>query len=161
MTVKKIKPISFESSQGNLGDDYYVYIIDLNGHVSCFFWFDTISQFIASIAAYGDFWMWGNDWTKAKEKLESIVKLVQSNEISDEKGMNMIAKYMGENAGLSLYAWGSFSQLCNGNDEFSKEIRSDFRNSTCEEDGCDNDIGNSISIKEVEEFLEYLAGIPT
>ncbi len=65
--------ISFEDSQLNVGDNYYIYIEDGNAHVSCYFWFDSLEQLLLSIKEHCDFWQWGNGLEQAKHDLSNIV----------------------------------------------------------------------------------------
>ena len=65
--------ISFDESQFNVGDNYYIYIEDGNAHVSCYFWFDSLEQLLLSIKDHCDFWQWGNGLEQAKYDLSNII----------------------------------------------------------------------------------------
>jgi nucleosome binding factor SPN SPT16 subunit len=81
--------------------------------------------------------------------------------------MSQVNAYMQEHAGVFLYSWGSFEELCSGSDDFSKEVRTQFReecaNSYDESDPEDDDDSEkesddarSISEEEQEDFCQYL-----
>ena len=79
---------------------------------------------------------------------------------------------MQEHAGIFLYSWGAFEELCSGSDDFSKEVRTEFRedfaNSYDEYDPEENDDSDeesndarSISEEEMEDFCTYLMNMPS
>ena len=82
--------------------------------------------------------------------------------------MSQINAYMQEHAGVCLYSWGTFEELCSGSDDFSKEIRVEFREECADsydeydpEEGDDDsekesDDARPISEDEQEDFCEYL-----
>ncbi|MBV5300183.1 MAG: hypothetical protein J0649_00140 [Methylococcales bacterium] len=77
--------ISFDESQLNVGDNYYIYIEDCNAHVSCYFWFDSLAQFFLFIKEHCDFWQWGNGLEQAKLDLSNIIdRQLPTAEFDDE-----------------------------------------------------------------------------
>jgi hypothetical protein len=81
---------------------------------------------------------------------------------------------MQEHAGICLYSWGAFEELCAGSDDFSKEVRTEFRheygdsyeddleeydqNSEDEDQASD---ARPISEEEQEDFCKYLMNMPS
>jgi hypothetical protein len=122
-----VEPIDFYESQTDTGKPVYINTIDSNAHVSCFFWFDSYCQLSASIIEHGDFWDWNTDWSDAKQALIDIIeKYPESIDFNDDL-MSELQDYMLGNANILLYAWGTFEELWKGDDEFSKEVREEFR----------------------------------
>jgi nucleosome binding factor SPN SPT16 subunit len=79
--------------------------------------------------------------------------------------MSQINAYMQEHAGIFLYSWGSFEELCSGSDDFSKEVRAEYRedcaNSYDESEPEDDDDSRPISEEQQEDFCEYLMNTPS
>jgi hypothetical protein len=166
--------ISFEDSQLNVGDNYYIYIEDGNAHVSCYFWFDSLAQSLLSIKEHCDFWQWGNGLEQAKHDLSNIIDSQLPTAEFDDELMSQINAYMQEHAGICLYSWGAFEELCSGSDDFSKEVRTEFREECAnsydeydpeyDEDSEDEDLASEsrpISEEEMEDFCAYLINMPS
>lgn len=172
--------ISFEDSQNNVGDKYFMYIIDGGAHVSCFFWFSSSEQLLNSIMNYMDYWQWGNGFEEALQDLSGIIlKHPDAIELKYEL-QSELSKYMEKHAGITLYGWGTFDDLCNSDDSFCEEIRCDFReyqrdmNDDYEDDEEDEDerdqneelddlpdSSRPISDDELDSFCDYLIQIPS
>jgi len=166
--------ISFDESQFNVGDNYYIYIKDGNTHVSCYFWFDSPAQFFLSIKEHCDFWSWGNGLEQAKHDLSNIIDSQLPTAEFDDELISQINAYMQDHAGICLYSWGAFEELCAGSDDFSKEVRTEFRheygdsyeddleeydqNSEDEDQASD---ARPISEEEQEDFCKYLMNMPS
>lgn len=174
--------ISFEDSQNNVGDKYFIYIIDGNAHVSCFFWFSSPDQLLNSIINYMDFWQWDNG---SDEALDDLTNIIQKHPDATELNYELqreLSEYMEGHAGITLYEWGTFDDLCSSDDSFCEEIRSDFREYQAEmsddydEDEEDEDederdpneelddlpdSSRPISDEEMDSFCDYLMQIPS
>jgi hypothetical protein len=164
-TAQTLPPIDFHDAQGNVGDSYFVYIIQGGAHsgggVSCYFWFSSVEHFFQSLIAHGDFWDWSNDWEVALGDIKDIV----SSTIDSETIFEVLCKYMSSNAGVTLYAWGAFKDLLYSDDPFCEEVRSDFRDAQLDQDDDEQEQGadaaRAISPEEMDDFCEFLAEIPT
>ena len=69
----------------------------------------------------------GNGLEQAKVDLSNIIDSQLPTAEFDDELMPQINTYMQEHAGIFLYSWGSFEELCAGSDEFGKEVRTEFR----------------------------------
>ena len=163
--AQALPPIDFYDAQGNIGDSYFVYTVQGGsqggGGVSCFFWFLSAEHFFQSLIVHGDFWQWGNDWEIASKDIEEIV----SSSIDSETIFKTLSKYLSSNAGVTLYAWGSFDDLVSSDDPFCSEVRSDFRETRLDQ-GDDESmdaayVNRAISPDEMDDFFEFLAETPT
>jgi hypothetical protein len=164
-TVKATPPIDFHDAQGNAGDSYFIYIIQVGAHsgggASCYFWFSSAEHFFQSLIAHGDFWDWGNGWEVASRDIKDIVSASTESETIFEA----LNQYMSSTADLTLYAWGVFEDLLYGDDPFCSEVRSDFRETRMDQDDDqaveDPDAARVISQDEIDDFCEFLADTPT
>jgi hypothetical protein len=160
----EVEPIDFYESQTDAGKPIFIYTIDSNAHVSCYFWFDSYCQLLASIIEHGDFWHWNADWSDAKRALTDIIEKYPENIDVNDDLMSELQDYMLENANIHLYAWGTFEELCTGDDEFSKEVREEFREAyseNYEDEEDETEPTSEITETELDDFLQYLVDIPS
>ncbi len=154
---------SFYDAQEFVGDNCYVYIIsgvDFPGAaVSCYFWFEDVAQLLDAVRRDMSFWEWGNGWEAAQAEINKIVDTFNVDGVLGDGLRRALDRYARANAGISLYAWGSFESLFSGCDSFSKEIRSDFRKSCDrlddEREGVE-DQSRPICDDEMDDFLGFL-----
>ena len=162
----------FSEAQFRISEEYFLYIIESGEHAgggtSCYFWFDSFQQLLDSIKENYDFWEWGNDFVE--DDLNRIIGDSGSVSELSEEVKSELSAYMHENAGIILYYWGKFSDLCSGSSAFCVEVRADFR-SFIEDDKChsaeaEGDDGGAhlsrpISPEEVDAFVRFLNQTPS
>jgi hypothetical protein len=117
-----------------------------------------------------DFWNWRNGFDEASEALSKIIDSHKESDILDSKLLSKLNEYSQKNAGVRLWEWGTYEDLCSGHEPFSLETRSEFRDWCDETDqfsfvkkNADDGLTNTDPITETEQelFLEYLAQTPT
>ena len=168
--------IDFEEAQENPGSAYFLFTIQYGkssgGGTSCYFWYDTAEQLLKSIKTHMDFWHWGNGFENACLALTKIIDKYDNPNALDHKLLSDLSDYSHRNAGVYLWAWGSFKDLCSDNDPFCVETRSEFRD-WCESTGqvsYTSESGEDVSgvnpsepidAIELDLFKEYLSQTPT
>ena len=165
--------IDFYEAQQNAGDSYFLFTIQegesAGGGVSCYFWFSSFEQLINSIRLHMDFWNWRNGFDEASKALSKIIDAHKESDILDSKLLSKLNEYSQKNAGVRLWEWGTYEDLCSGHEPFSLETRSEFRDWCNETDqfsyvtNADDGLTNTDPITAIEQdlFLEYLAQTPT
>lgn len=114
----------------------------------------------------------GNGLEQAKVDLSNIIDSQLPTAEFDDELMPQINTYMQEHAGIFLYSWGSFEELCSSSDDFSKEVRAEYReecaNTYGESEPEDDDSSEEefddarpISEEQQEDFCEYLMNTPS
>jgi hypothetical protein len=161
---KETMPIDFYDAQGNVGEPYFVYVIQSGersgGGTSCYFWFSSPKHFFSSLLANGDFWEWRSGWGDASGSLKNIVDSLSEPQLV----LQQLDAYFSEEAVVHLYAWGTFDDLLSSDNPFCAEVRADFREKRSLEDD-DDESGaapsRAIDPEEIEDFLDFLAGSST
>ena len=159
----------FYDAQSYGGDNYFLYIIQEGEHegggTSCYFWFSSPSQLLASIKNHMDFWEWAEGWEEASAKLAEIIDSHADATSLGDKLVSQLDHYAYENAGIKLWALGTFEDLCSGHDAFCVEARTDFRgNGDWDDENSDEangDPSRPISEDEIDEFIEFLGRTAT
>ena len=168
--------IDFWTAQEDPGNAYFLFTIQdgaySGGGTSCYFWYDSEEQLLNSIKSHMDFWNWGNGFDDAAVALAKIIDAYDSPNSLDNKLLSELSDYSHRNAGVHLWAWGTFTNLCSGDDSFCVETRSEFRD-WCEKTGQvahTSDSGEEVSMDnpsasideiELDLFKEYLSQTPT
>lgn len=168
--------IDFLDAQENVGSAYFLFTIQdgatAGGGTSCYFWYDSSEQLLDSIKSRMDFWNWGNRFDDASVALAKIIDTEENPCALDNKLLSRLSDYSHRNAGVHLWAWGTFQDLCSGDDHFSLETRSEFRE-WCQEAGLVSNTSESgeegsafsptepINEIELDLFKEYLSQTPT
>ena len=163
--------VNFYDAQSKGSEEYFLYIIQDGEHAgsgtSCYFWFSSPTQLLNSIKAHMDFWDWQDGWDSAADDLAKIIDSdPQPTHLSGALESKLDA-YMYENAGIHLWAWGTFADLCASGRPFCAEVRKDFREALASanwEDGSESeeqDMSKPIAIIEIDDFVEFLNDTPT
>ena len=123
--------IDFFEAQQNVGSDYFMYIIQdgvvSGGGTSCYFWYSSPSQMLNCIKNYIDFWSWRDGPEESSRVLAAIIDgAPNAVSLSDDLRQDL-DKYMKQNAGIHLWSWGRFSDLCTSSDIFCEDVRREFR----------------------------------
>ncbi len=164
--------INFYDAQSNVGDEYYIFTIDNPGGgsgVSCYFGFSTARQLLNCFKNHADFWNWSDGSEIASEEIASIIDSHANPESLESDLEFALDKYMQENAGVHLYSWGKFEDLCSSEDHFCAEVRTEFRESVNSWDDDENDENTDdekdqsrpIEAGELDSFIDYLMRMPT
>ncbi len=127
--------------------------------VSCYFWFEDVAQLLSAVRQDMNFWEWGNGWEVAQAEIIRIIDRFNVGGVLNDDLRRSLDGYARANGGLSIYSWGSFESLCSGSDSFSREIRSDFRESSDRLDDEGEDVEDQwrpIREGEMDDFLEFL-----
>ena len=165
--------IDFYEAQQNVGDSYFLFTIQkgetAGGGVSCYFWFESFEQMINSIRLHMDFWDWENGFDEASKVISQIIDTYKESSSLEPKLLSKLNEYCEKHAGVHLWECGTYEDLCLGQEPFSLETRSEFREwchetdqfsyVTDEADG----VTKTDPISEIEQdlFLEFLAQTPT
>lgn len=168
--------IDFEEAQENPGSAYFLFTIQdgasSGGGASCYFWYDSPEQLLNSIKSHMDFWNWGNGIENASLAIAKIIDKYDNPYALDNMLLSELSDYSHRNAGVHLWAWGTFEDLCSDYDPFCVETRTEFRD-WCESTGqvsYTSESGEEVSgvnpsepIDEIELdlFKEYLSQTPT
>jgi len=166
MTIAKSEETEdrdFYDAQSFGGDKYFMYIIDQNGQTSCYFWFSSPAQLLNAIKVHMDFWEWREGWDEASEELEKIIDSHPNPTRLDDTLCGRLNAYIDAHAGIRIWAWGKFEEVVSGNERFSVEVRTEFREHMNDSDGNDGmvsaDCGNPASPireDELDNFIEYI-----
>lgn len=166
-----VASVSFYDSQFKGSKEYFLYIIQEGSHAgggtSCYFWFLSPAQLLNSIKMRMDFWKWRDGWNIAARDLAAII---DAETTPTDLGRSLKANlnsYMRDHAGIHLWAWGTFADLCAGTQPFCAEARKDFREALARanwdaDSGSDGqDASRPIAESELDDFVDFLDETPT
>jgi hypothetical protein len=173
MDRKESEDRDFYDAQGFGDGEYFMYVIEDEdrggGGTSCYFWFSSPAQLLNAIKKHMDFWECREGWEVASRDLAEIIDKHPNAMKLDEGLRAELSGYVTEHASIHIYAWGTFNELCTGEDDFCREVRKDFRVWDDEDEECEQtvdvdkntDSSRPIGGDETADFIEFLNNSPT
>lgn len=156
----------FEAQVRDSEQEYFIYIEvepEPPGEgFNYYFWFSSPRQLLNSIINnMGTWdWLWRIEYDEAAAALRSIIDTHNDATLLPDELRSSLGKYIYENSGIHLYAWGTFKQLCSSDSGFCMEIRSDFRDQVWDAESCEDaealSTSRPITADEQEAFLDFL-----
>ncbi len=174
--TEKSEDRNFHDAQGfRKRDQYFIYVIEDGdrggGGISCYFWFSSPAQLLNAIKKHMDFWECSDGWEEASRELAEIIDNHPDALRLDDGLRAELSGYVTEHASIHLYAWGTFKELCAGEDDFCRQVRTDFREGLGWDDDYDDeehsddqanvDSSRPIAVDETAGFIEFLNNSPT